>query len=44
MLLLDSVWAHSVLILDQDVVETTNSDQEENDLDIVEDVDPLLAL
>lgn len=36
--------AHPVLVLDQDMVETTDCHEKQDDLDIVKDVYPLLSL
>jgi hypothetical protein len=35
---------YPVLVFDQDVIETADGDKEQDDLNVVEDVDPLLSL
>jgi hypothetical protein len=36
--------SYSILVFDQDVIETADGYQEQDDLDVVENVDPLLSL
>lgn len=36
--------SYSVLVFNQDVIETADGYQEQDDLDVVENVDPLLSL
>lgn len=39
-----TVESHSILVFDQDVIETADGHKEQDDLDVVENVDPLLSL